>query len=73
MSDVALLNARGSDAKAATEMVANLRKQVEDAERRLIATRAADYETYLAMFERAAILRAALREAETIYGKHFRI
>ena len=73
MSDVKLLNSGATDAKAATKMVAVLRQQLEDAERRLATQRLQSYEAYVGLFEAATTLRKALREAETIFGQHFKI
>jgi hypothetical protein len=73
MSEVRLLNSGATDAKVATEMVANLHKQVQDAERRLTAQRMNSYEEYVGAYEATAALRRALNEAERIFGRHFKI
>lgn len=73
MSNVKLLNSGATDARVATEMVANLRKQVEDAERRLLTQRAATYEAYVSMYDSISALRHALRQAEEVFGRNFKI
>lgn len=73
MSDVKLLNSGASDARVSTEMVANLREQVEDAERKLLTQRAPTYDEYIALYTRRAALCAALRQAEEIFGRNFKI
>jgi hypothetical protein len=73
MTQVALLNSGAADAKAATEMVANLRKRVHDTERRLTEQRMGSYDEYIGVFAQLQAFRHALQDAETTYGRHFKI
>ncbi len=73
MNDVRLLNEGATDAKVATQMVANLRLQVQDAEQCLTTKRMNSYEEYVGRFEALHALKRALKQAEDIFGKHFRI
>ena len=73
MSEVQLLNSEATDAKAASKMLTALRQQVEDAERRLATQRLQSYEAYVGLFDTATALRKALKEAEAIFGSHFKI
>jgi len=73
MSEVRLLNEGAKDAKVATEMVAKLRAQVQDAEQRLTAKRMISYDEYIGAFETLHALKRALQHAEDIFGKHFRV
>lgn len=73
MREVRLLNPNSSDAKVASEIVASLRKQVQDADRRLATQRMNSYDAYIGAYEAAAALRKACNDAENTFGKHFKI
>ena len=73
MSEVRLLNSGTSDAKVATEMVAKMRQQVQDAEQRLTNQRMNTYEEYVGAFETMLAMRRALKQVEDIFGRNFNI
>lgn len=73
MKEVALLNENGRDARASSEIVALLRSQVQNAEHRLAHRRMGSHEEYIAAFAGAEALRGALREAEQVFGRNFKI
>lgn len=72
MPDVALLNARPSDARGATEMLHVAASRIADAERRLTGTLMADYPSYVAAFTRLQEARDNHNLLTQVYGKHFK-